>query len=185
MTFLARLRRFARATGGLAALEFAMLAPIMILLLFGSVELIDALGANRRAQNVASSLADVVARDTEVDDDEVEGLWGALDIMMFPDDGTSMQVCITSVSMDSSGSPSAVWSEYHDATPGDNSDNLGCPSANALNLNASMRVPNSSVIVAETSYNYSPPLNFLFNGGFPMRHIVYRRSRLVDPIPRV
>ncbi|MEJ0060037.1 MAG: TadE/TadG family type IV pilus assembly protein [Terricaulis sp.] len=45
---LIRLRRFARAKSGLAALEFALLAPMMVFLLFGSVELIDALGANRR-----------------------------------------------------------------------------------------------------------------------------------------
>ena len=55
-----KLRRFARAHEGLAALEFALIAPIMVFLLFGSVELLDALNANQRAQNTTSSLADVV-----------------------------------------------------------------------------------------------------------------------------
>ena len=41
MTMMQRLRRFGRETGGLAALEFAILAPMMVFLLFGSIELID------------------------------------------------------------------------------------------------------------------------------------------------
>ena len=50
---------------------------MMIFLLFGSVDLIDVLGANKRAQNAAASLADVVARDTEISNAEIAGLWAA------------------------------------------------------------------------------------------------------------
>jgi Flp pilus assembly protein TadG len=174
---LTRLRHFIRAKSGLAALEFALLAPMMVFLLFGSVELIDALGANRRAQNAASSLADVVARDTEVDDDEIAGLWSAFDILMYPDGGDTMQACITSISIDDQGTPIVQWSEAHNGySP--------CPAATA-GLTAAMRTPGSSLIVAATTYSYTPPLNFLFAGPVNMRHTVYRRSRLVDPIPRV
>jgi Flp pilus assembly protein TadG len=180
MSFLRRLRTFARAQAGLAAVEFALIAPMMVFLVFGSVELIDALGANRRAQNAAASLADVVARDTEVSDDERDGFWAALDVLMYPDVGDTMYVCITSMSIDEDGEPSVVWSEAHNAVAGG-----ACPSLAAADLPAAMRAPNTSVIVTETTYNYTPPLHFLFPDGVSMNHTVYRRSRLVDPIPRV
>lgn len=176
MTLLARLRRFGRATGGLAALEFALIAPMMVFVLFGSVELIDALGANRRAQNATSSIADVVARDTEVSTDEINGLWAAVDVLMFPDSGDGMAVCVASVSIDDRGRSSVVWNRT-DGGFG------GCPSTAGSNLPAAMRRPNTSVIIAETRYRYQPPLGFLYEGNFDMRHTVYRRSRLVDPIP--
>ena len=41
------------------------------------------------------------------------------------------------------------------------------------------------LILAESSYTYHSPLGFLFADGITLRHKAYRRSRLVDPIPRV
>ena len=72
MTLIQRLRKFSAAKSGLAALEFAIIAPLlMVPLLLGTVDLVDVMGANKRAQNAAASLADVVARDTEVSNAEL------------------------------------------------------------------------------------------------------------------
>jgi len=37
----------------------------------------------------------------------------------------------------------------------------------------------------ESAYKYDAPLGFLFQNQVRMTHDAYRRSRLVDPIPRV
>jgi hypothetical protein len=52
-------------------------------------------------------------------------------------------------------------------------------------LRPRMMVPGTSIIMAETDYSYRPPLRFLFPGNVSISHAAYRRSRLVDPIPRV
>ncbi|MGE0595000.1 MAG: TadE/TadG family type IV pilus assembly protein [Hyphomonadaceae bacterium] len=178
MGMLSRFRRFARASGGLAAVEFALIAPMMVFLLFGSVELLDALSANRRTQNVAASVADVVARDTEISNSELTGIWSAMDVLMIPDTAEFMDVRITSISIESASVARVVWSEarnnYSRLSPG---STVALPSA--------MMLPGSSLIMTETRFNYQPPLSFLFSGGVPMEHKAYRRSRLVDPIPRV
>jgi Flp pilus assembly protein TadG len=111
MTFMQRIRSFARATGGLAALEFAILAPMMVFLLFGSVELIDMLAVNRRVQNVAASLADVVSRDTEVTNSEMSGLWSATDTLMYPEPDTGIQIRVTSILIEDASTARVVWSE--------------------------------------------------------------------------
>lgn len=178
MSFMSRLRRFAREHGGHAALEFAILAPMMIFLLFGSVDLLDMLQANRRVQNAAASLADVVARDTEVSDDEIAGLWEALDVLMFPNASTGMQVRVTSVNVIDAGTARVVWSEGYGG--------MSALSVDAtVSLPAAMMQPGTSVIMAETIYPYTSPLGFLIGGAVDFRHEAYRRSRLVDPIPRV
>lgn len=178
MNVRASFRRFAGAKHGLAAVEFALLAPMMIVLLFGSIEIIDALGANRRAQNVASSLADVTARDTEISGTELTGLWAATNILMFPESGR-LDVRLTSVTIQSATVASVFWSEQNNGFIADRSD------GSRVTLPAAMMVPGSSVIMAETVYNYTPPLAFLFPAATTMRHTAYRRSRVVDPIPRV
>jgi Flp pilus assembly protein TadG len=177
MTLLQRLRRFVAARKGSAALEFAIIAPMMIFLLFGSVDLLDVLSANKRAQNATSSIADVVARDTEVSNDEVAGLWAALDVLMFPQDGSAVNLRISSVSIESSTTARVVWSEGH---------GMSARVANStVSLPAAMMTPGSSVIMAESTYSYSSPLGFLLPGPVTLSHNSYRRSRLVDPIPRL
>ncbi|MGH6977695.1 MAG: TadE/TadG family type IV pilus assembly protein, partial [Brevundimonas sp.] len=56
------LRRFRRDQKGLSAVEFALLAPVMILLYFGMVELCQAYMAQKRMSHVASMVADLTAR---------------------------------------------------------------------------------------------------------------------------
>jgi Flp pilus assembly protein TadG len=172
-----RLRNFGPAREGLAALEFALIAPMMIFLLFASVELIDVLDTSQRAQNATASVADVTARDTEVSNEEIGGLWAALDILLFPNTGASMQVRVTSVTIIDATTARVVWSEGHNMSP---------RAANSeVSLPAGMMTPGTSVIMAESVYPYNAPLGFLFEGSMNLKHTVYRRSRLVDPIPRV
>jgi len=172
-----RARRFGSAKKGAAAMEFALILPMMVFLLFGSVDLLDVLDANTRAQNAAASLADVVARDTEVSDNEVTGLWDALDILMFPDDAADLDIRVSSVRIVNASTATVVWSEGH---------GMSARTANStVTLPTGMMTPGSSVIMAESTYEYNSPLGFLLSGPVHMAHSAYRRSRLVDPIPRV
>lgn len=176
MPLMRSLRRFGRARDGLAALEFAILAPMMVFLLFASVDLIDMLGANKRSQNVAASVADVLARDTEVSDAEIAGIWDAVNVLMVPNNTANLQVRISSVSITAVGAR-VVWSEARGMTARRPNDIVSLP--------PQMMQVGSSVVWAETFYAYSSPLGFLAPGPVTMRHDAYRRSRLVDPIPRV
>lgn len=172
-----RLRRFGKANKGLAALEFAIIAPMMIFLLFGSVEMIDVLSVNSRAQNVAASISDVVARDTEVSNAEINGLWDALAVLMYPNNPSNIDVRVSSVRIVSTSSATVVWSEGRGMAPRTN--------GSSVTLNSAMMNPGTSVIMTETTYRYSSVLGFILDGPIEMKHVSYRRSRLVDPIPRV
>lgn len=173
---MGRLRRFGKATGAMAAVEFAALAPVMVFILFGSIDLLDMLHANRRAQNTAASVADVVARDTEVSADEVSGLWSAVDILMFPNTGTDVRIRITSVRIVDASRAEVVWSQGRGMTARTKGSTISV-------LPPEMMQPGSSLIWTETEYPYSSPLGFLTDGISTFRHNAYRRSRLVDPIP--
>src|SRR5436189_136417 len=62
-TRLARLaRRYRSDTEGVAAIEFAMIVPIMAVMFIGAVELSQAITVDRRVTQIASSTADLVAR---------------------------------------------------------------------------------------------------------------------------
>jgi len=177
MTMRHIFRRFGASERGIAAVEFAILAPMMIILLFGSVELIDVLNTNKRAQNASASVADVIARDTEVSNAEIANLWAAIDVLMFPDAGTTMQIRVTSVRIVNASTAQVVWSEGR---------GMSARTANTtIDLPEAMMQPGTSIIMTETRYPYSSSLGFVIDGVMNLDHIAYRRSRLVDPIPRV
>lgn len=172
------MRHFGPAESGLAALEFAIILPMMVFLLLGSVDLLDALSVNRRAENVAASLADVVARDTAVSNAEMTGIWAAVNLLMYPGTDATMSERITSINVTSATTATVVWSEARNG--------LSPLSTNStVTLPSQMMIAGTSLIRAETIYHYQSPLNFLYSGTVDFPHTVYRRSRLVDPIPRV
>lgn len=62
-------RSMAQNNKGVAAVEFAMIAPIMLMLLIGTLEMGTAYTIDRRVSAIASSVADLVARETDTMDD--------------------------------------------------------------------------------------------------------------------
>lgn len=171
------LHRFGADRAGLAAVEFAILLPMMVILLFGSVEVINMLSTNQRVQNVAASLADVVARDTEVSNDEITGLWAAMDTLMFPEPPAPLTARISSVLIVDASTAQVTWSE---------GSGMAARGVNSLvALPAAMMQPGTSIIIAETSYPYTSIIGVVTPDEITMTHISYRRARLVDPIPRV
>ncbi|MBP8248028.1 MAG: pilus assembly protein, partial [Phenylobacterium sp.] len=56
------LRRFRDDREGVSAVEFALIAPIMILFYFGMAEICQGFMAQKRTQHVASTIADLVAQ---------------------------------------------------------------------------------------------------------------------------
>lgn len=173
----ARLRALRRDRRGLAALEFSLIAPMMVVMLFGSVDLVDALGVAQRAQNTAASIADLVSRDTEITDDEMENIWDAADVLMFPSDVDNLQMRVSSVMIETSTTATVVWSDgYHGYSP----RAPGSP----VSLPANMMVPNTSLILAETKFTYTAPLGMLFGASTTMEHRAQRRARIIDPVER-
>ena len=71
------LRRFAGDRRGASAVEFALIAPFMILLYLGAVEIILALSIDRKITSAASALADLVAQDDVITDGEMADIMTA------------------------------------------------------------------------------------------------------------
>ncbi len=182
------IRAFARARDGIAAVEFALIAP-MVMVLIGSVEIINLVQADRRLENVAASVADVISRDNSIDNTEMNGILGAIEPLMFPDDGTNVDVRITAIMIESTTSAKVIWCDTRGTT---------FPSIPAnevvAGLPAGMMRAGTSIVRVEVAYPYIPRMGFFTvddhrrlqndTDNRNLRHTAYRRSRLVDPIPR-
>lgn len=169
-------RRFRDDRGGLAALEFALVAPMMFLVLFMSFELTDAMAANRRAEVTASSLADVISRDVVVSDDEIRGLFAAIPLLTRPTDPVLVQARVTSIFIDASGQATVRWSEGSGMAP--------LPEGSPVTIPVGMQVPETGLVMGETVLNYEPPLGLFSMAPFVISKTEYRRPRIADPVLR-
>ena len=80
----ARLRRpsFYRDARGVAAVEFGVIAPVLLIMLLGVIEVTRAVSIDRRFGQVTAMVADLVAREERVDADTVQGIYGIVEHVM-------------------------------------------------------------------------------------------------------
>jgi Flp pilus assembly protein TadG len=72
---LSRLSSFAASRSGIAAIEFAVIAPVMILLFFGVVEGSNAFSVSRRVSLAVNTLADLTSQESQLTADQADDLF--------------------------------------------------------------------------------------------------------------
>lgn len=100
-------RRFGKSQSGVAAIEFAFIAPIMILGMFGAWEYSRVFATEQKVTKIAGSVADLVARSSDPNSStgadgqatcaEIATLLQVTDVVMAPYDTTSLSVSIFNV----------------------------------------------------------------------------------------
>ncbi len=175
---------------GVAALEFALVLPIMVILFMSSFEVTQLLSADRRVENLSASLADVIARDTKVTPEELADLDDAIPLLMSPNPNTGLRVRVTSLDLSDAGEAKVVWSHTSDPAM----------TAWAKNADVTSFIPEQlitagtqSLVWAEVSYDYVSPFGrWTLNDGngievsdalITLSHEDFRRPRIVDPVP--
>lgn len=149
-------RRFLKGERGVAAIEFAFIAPIMIAMLAGTVELSQGLTADRRVSQIASATADLVAREKVLTSTEVDGILQIVSSLVQPYDPINLKISLLSVvSTAASATDTSVCWIY--------SYNGGVEAA-GVKKGSQYTVPTgildkaSSVIIANVTYDYRSPL---------------------------
>lgn len=173
-------RRIRSDNRGIAAVEFAMIVPIMFFLLVGAVEFSQALTVDRRVTQSASSTADLVARAPSqgLTVTQVDNELKIIEQLIEPYSLAALTVKITSVKANSvPGNPGAVnyvvdWSR----------DNRGgtpyARNTNYASIPAGLLVAGESVIVAEAAYNYTPLIfNYFIESAFSLEEKFYLKPR--------
>lgn len=101
------LARFADETRGVAAVEFAFIAPIMILLFVGTIELSAGISTNRKLSRVSSAVGDLITQSQSLTQNDVKNILNISSKIMYPyKDGIEIEVNGIDIS---SGQAKAKW----------------------------------------------------------------------------
>jgi len=161
---------------GVAVVEFAFILPLLITLYFGVVETTYAVMADRRVAAVTSTVADLVAQTKTVNQDELDDIFRAATAIMVPFESTDLSIVVTSVVIDEEGNATVDWSA---AAPG---SGQAYGTGASFDIPEGLRIPDTSLIVAEVGYLYNSFLNHVVSSGIPMSDIFYLRPRASDKV---
>lgn len=170
--------RLASDQRGVSAIEFALLMPLMLTMYFGSIEVTDAVSADRQVTLVASTVADIASEYTSVADADIANIMQAACAVMAPFPMSNATVVLSSVKF-ANGAATIDWS--FTVSGGCTTVTTGHPKGadvttlipTALNI-----ITNTSVIWGECTYNYKPMIGYVVTGTLTMYNEIFMRPRL-------
>lgn len=173
---LKRLGKLWRDDRGVSAIEFALLAPMLVLLLIGSLEVTFKIWSTQKAEKLAVTLSDVVAQSQNVTSTDLLKLTGATDRIMDPFPfGKNGKIFISSIYVTQGDTVAKVNWQCSFKAMGSTFDavsKIGTKGQNAVLPSGFTMAEKDNVIIAEVFYKYEPIApGFLFD-----ESTVYRRA---------
>lgn len=169
-----RIRSFRKEKRGVAAVEFALIAPFMIALWLGSIELSQGVAIDRKVSLASNVVADLVTQQTNVTVDEMNDIMNATLAIMLPYDTSRLDIVVTGVEIDENGDTNEWWSA---SRAGPNATSGG-----AYTIPAALLLPDTFLIVAQLAYRHEPLTTQGLGGPITLKEVFFMRPRRSDTI---
>jgi Flp pilus assembly protein TadG len=151
-------RRLAADRRGVAGIEMAVIAPVLLLLLCGGAEIAMYLRSHFRASQMASTVADAVSRYEAITATDITSIFSASsEIMGAADFGENGYVILSSVSRTSGGNPTVTWQCKGGTSV--NPSRVGAATKTATLPGNLVLDATDNAIVAEVFYKHTTILN--------------------------
>lgn len=159
---------------GVSAVEFAMIAPVMIAFYFGMAEFCQGYMAQKRMGHVSAMVADLVAQEETVATANLDDIFQIGGLIMKPFPTTpALQQRVSSVTR-TAGVARVTWSR--------GSGVAARPVDEVITMPAGLISDGESIIVSEATYDYDSPVDYLMPAVTRFSHIYYLRPRTVDNV---
>jgi Flp pilus assembly protein TadG len=167
---------FAGDRRGVSAIEFALLAPLMIGLYLGGVEISQAVGIVRKVTVTAGAIANLSAQATTISDADMTNIMTAATAIMAPYSTSTLKITVSCLTIDATGKVTVSWSDTKNGTARAVGSVVTIPSA--------LAVPNSSLLFSEVSYGYTPAVGYVITGSLNLSDKMYMSPRLSSTVAR-
>ncbi|MCP4615001.1 MAG: pilus assembly protein [Bradyrhizobium sp.] len=164
--------RFVRDRRGNAAVEFAFIVPLMLVLFFGTVEFSSAVSANRKVTLAARNLSDLVSQSSSVTDNDLTNFNTTGSAIMNPFPLTTLKTRVSEIYIDPATlSGKVIWSK------GTGLPNLA--SGSTIVVPTALQVAGTYLIYSEVNYQYVPAVGYVMGqAGVALSDQTFTRPRV-------
>jgi Flp pilus assembly protein TadG len=170
----ARIRRATRDHKGVAAVEFAILLPVMLTLYIGGNEVGHALTVARKVTHVSSSLADLATQSKTISNSDMCNIMDAAAAVITPYPTSHLRIKLTQVKIDSSSVAKVEWSGAYNDT--------ALTKGSTVTLPTGVTTANTWVVIGEVHYAYTPTIGYVLVGTLDLSDKFYLRPRQSDSV---
>jgi len=163
---------FAGDRRGVSAVEFALLAPLMITLYVGCAEVSDAVSADRKVSLTAAALANLSSQVTTISTSDMTNILDASSAIISPYSTTQLQITLSCINIDANKNATVKWSVTRGGTS--RSGSITIPSA--------LAVANSQLLFGEASFQYRPTVGYTVTGTLNLSDRMYMSPRITAPV---
>ena len=174
--------RFRKDDRGVAAVEFALIAPILILAYLGMAELTLGLMAARRTEHLASTVGDLASQSDNLTALNISDLFtiGSSMLPPFPT-GTSLKMRLSEVMMNSSNKAIVQWNSTSNWTgTADVNGSTVIPQITTTQLSQGQYL-----IMTEVEYDYVSPIGNFRPGTTKMTYTFYHHPRNGNQVTQI
>jgi len=183
-----RLRRSAvemsRDCSGIAATEFAVIVPLMLMMFFGTVELSSGVAAKRKVTLVARTLSDLTSQTmSSVTATDLENFFAASSAILSPYSVTPTQPTISEIYVDALKIAKIQWSvsatiAMDSGAPKATLTTSNRKAGDIVTIPAALVVPGTYLIWSEVKYQYVPAVGyFMAQTGIKLEDATFTRPR--------
>ncbi|MGH1457126.1 MAG: TadE/TadG family type IV pilus assembly protein [Alphaproteobacteria bacterium] len=159
---------------GMAAVEAAMIFPIMLTMLLAIYDLGNGILANQKAVRASQVVADLITRQSIVNDTDIDEAIEAGRLAFEPMDSSSYGVDIVSMRFDDDADTEVLWRETL------NMSSL----PDAISAVDALRDANEGVVMVSVRYVYSPLFSAFMTSDIEMGEVAFSRGRSSPAITR-
>ncbi|MCU0820742.1 MAG: pilus assembly protein [Beijerinckiaceae bacterium] len=186
------LRRFRKSRSGVAATEFALMVPAMMMIWVGMVVATDALTADKKVTLLTRTLADMTTQMQAVSQADMDSIFQATEAVMWPQPAERLGMRVTSFDIDGASKVFVDWSvtPSNAALRGSFTPLARCSSSTVVP--AGLRIARTSIIYAEVTMRYqasvaSQVVDQMFKGAasggeMPLGDRLFMRSRQANKV---
>jgi Flp pilus assembly protein TadG len=169
-----RLRRFSRDKRGVSAVEFSLLAPLMIGLYLGGVEISEGISVDRKVTLAAGAVANLAAQASTLTVSDMTNVLDATTTIMAPYSSSPLKISVTCINIDANRNAKVKWNVTRN---GGQAHSAG----SSITIPSALAVANTQLVLGEVSYTYTPTIGYVITGTLNLSDKMYMAPRISAP----
>lgn len=170
-------RRFAASTRGVAAIEFAMIAPVLAVMFLASFDGGRAIAAYMKLRAATYALASITNQYSTIQSSDMTSIVGATGTVMAPYATTASNpvITISQITISSKGKATISWSYSQGGTARAKGSSITLPAT-------ALKIDSSYLILAEVSYTFTPLFGLFSSAAMTFSDNLYVTPRISNCI---
>jgi Flp pilus assembly protein TadG len=161
-------RRFAASRRGVAAIEFAMIMPVLLLAFLGTVDAGRVIALYMKVHSATYTLAAITNQYQQVQTSDLQSITGATSVVLSPYPSGPAVVTVSQIKIDSKNNTTVSWSYSLNGTARAQGSAVTVPAKILTAIGSPPAGKFSYLIFSELSYTYTPMFGYFITGSLTL-----------------